>query len=246
MHELRIAHLYPDQMNIYGDRGNILTLRQRAQWRSIRAQVEGIQPGTSVDWHAYDLAFFGGGQDSGQTLIADDFVQRQAAGLSAAIEDDLVVLAICGGYQLLGHYFLTHTGEKLPGIGALDVHTVGGDRRLIGNIVVDWAEAGPGSPARLVGFENHSGRTYLGPGVKPLGRVVRGFGNNGEDGTEGAIRRNVHGCYMHGSLLPKNPHFADHLIELALRRRYGPDFRLEPLDDQLELKAHSVMVDRVT
>ena len=246
MYQLAIAHLYPDQMNIYGDRGNILTLRQRARWRAIEARVDGIRPGEPADWSRYDLAFFGGGQDSGQALIAEDFVLRQAPGLRAAIEHDLVVLAICGGYQLLGHYFLTHTGERLPGIGVLDVHTVGGDRRLIGDIVVDWSESSAGQPARLVGFENHSGRTYLGTGVRPLGRVVRGFGNNGEDGTEGANYRNVHGCYMHGSLLPKNPHFADHLLELALRRRYGPAVALAPLDDRLELMAHDVMVERVT
>jgi CobQ-like glutamine amidotransferase family enzyme len=244
MYTLKLAHLYPEQMNIYGDRGNILTLRQRALWRSIDLQVEPISSGVVVDWSQYDLAFFGGGQDSGQALIAEDFVQRQAVGLRAAIEDNLVVLAICGGYQLLGHYFLTHTDEKLPGIGALDVHTVGGDRRLIGNIVVDWQEAGV-EAQRLVGFENHSGRTYLGAGARPLGRVLHGFGNNGEDGTEGAVYRNVHGCYMHGSLLPKNPNLADHLLGLALRRRYGPTTMLSPLDDMLELTAHDVMVQRV-
>lgn len=245
MYHLHIAHLYPDQMNIYGDRGNILTLQQRARWRAIDVTVDAIQPGTTVDWERYDLAFFGGGQDSGQALIAEDFVGRQAEGLRAAIEAELVVLAICGGYQLLGHYFLTHTGEKLPGIGALDVHTVGGDRRLIGNIVVDWQRPDATGPERLVGFENHSGRTYLGSGVRPLGRVVRGFGNNGEDGTEGAVYRNVHGCYMHGSILPKNPHFADHLIAAALRRRFGPELMLPALDDRLELTAHRVMVERV-
>ncbi len=244
MYRLRIAHLYPEQMNIYGDRGNILTLQRRAGWRSIEVQVDGIKPGASVDWTAYDLAFFGGGQDSGQALIADDFVRRQAASFSTAIEDDLVVLAICGGYQLLGHYFLTHTGDKLPGIGALDLYTVGGDRRLIGNIVVEWqSDAHDRRP--LVGFENHSGRTYLGAGVRPLGRVVTGFGNNGEDGTEGAVYRNVHGSYMHGSLLPKNPHLAEHLLGLALARRYGAAAALAHLDDQLEMKAHDVMVARV-
>ncbi len=245
MHQLTIAHLYPEQMNIYGDRGNILTLRQRALWRSIDLTVDAVRPGMVVDWPAYDLAFFGGGQDSGQALIAADFVQHQATGLRVAVEQDMVMLAICGGYQLLGHYFLTHTGEKLPGVGILDVHTVGGDRRLIGNIVVEWTEARP-AKTPLVGFENHSGRTYLGSGVQPLGRVVRGFGNNGEDGTEGAIYRNVHGCYMHGSLLPKNPHFADHLLGLALRRKYGAAAVLEPLDDHLELTAHTTMVERVT
>ena len=245
MYQLTIAHLYPDQMNIYGDRGNILTLLQRAHWRDIGVRVDAVTPGSDVDWAAYDIAFFGGGQDSGQALIAEDFVGRQATGLRTAVEDGLVMLAICGGYQLLGHYFLTHTGEKLPGIGVLDVHTVGGDRRLIGNIVVDWIEPGA-APRRLVGFENHSGRTHLGTGVQPLGRVIRGYGNNGEDGTEGAVYRNVHGCYMHGSLLPKNPHFADHLIDLALRRRYGSNTVLAPLDDRLELTAHAVMVERVT
>lgn len=240
--KLRIAHLYPDQMNIYGDRGNILTLRQRSLWRGIDVEIDAIQPGMQTDWSRYDLAFFGGGQDSGQSLIAADFVQRQGQELRAAVEDGLVMLTVCGGYQLLGHYFLTHTGEKLPGVGIIDVHTVGGTRRLIGNIVIDWTRG----TERLVGFENHSGRTYLGSGAEPLGRVVKGFGNNGEDQTEGAVYRNVHGCYIHGSLLPKNPHFADHLISLALARRYGIRAELEPLDDHLERTAHDVMVARVT
>jgi CobQ-like glutamine amidotransferase family enzyme len=167
-----------------------------------------------------------------------------------ALEQHLTLLAICGGYQLLGHYFRTHTGEQLPGIGALDVHTVGGDVRLIGNIVVEVTDQlALGSPAQskplhLVGFENHSGRTYLGAGVRALGRVISGHGNNGEDGSEGAVYRNVIGCYMHGSLLPKNPQLADHLITLALRRRYGPDAALAPLDDTLELRAQHSMVTR--
>lgn len=241
---LRIAHLYPDQMNIYGDRGNILTLLQRCHWRGIAAEVLPVGPGDEVDWAAADLAFFGGGQDSGQALIAEDFVQRQGPRLRQAIEDGLVLLAICGGYQLLGHYFLTHTGERLPGIGALDLHTVGGDQRLIGNIVVEVPALAPHTPAtRLVGFENHSGRTYLGAGVRPLGRVLAGHGNNGEDGSEGAHYRNSFGCYMHGSLLPKNPQFADHLIGLALARRglAAP----APLDDTLELRAQQTMIARL-
>ena len=255
MNQLTIAHLYPEQMNIYGDRGNILTLAQRCRWREIAVQVDAIKPGQSVDWTRYDLVFFGGGQDSGQALIADDFVQRHGPNLKAAIDDGLALLAICGGYQMLGHYFLTHTGEKLPGIGALDLHTVGGEQRLIGNIAIEWTTAAddlalrmrdhPPEVRRLVGFENHSGRTYLGPGVKPLGRVLRGYGNNGEDRTEGAVYRNTHGCYMHGSLLPKNPHFADHLLGLALQRRYGSAAALHPLDDALETQAHQVMVGRL-
>jgi lipid II isoglutaminyl synthase (glutamine-hydrolysing) len=256
-YHLRLAHLYPDQMNIYGDRGNILALTQRCAWRGITVDLLPVGVGAEVDWEAIDIAFFGGGQDSGQALIASDFVERQGPAVRAAIESGLVLLAICGGYQLLGHYFLTHTGERLPGIGALDVHTVGGDARLIGNIVVgagSWV-SGDGSSqsnpqdlsrnTRLVGFENHSGRTYLGAGVQPLGRVLAGHGNNGEDGSEGAVYRNTFGCYMHGSLLPKNPHFADHLIGLALRRRYGPGAELVPLDDRMELSAQRTMVERL-
>ncbi|MEY3989648.1 MAG: hypothetical protein RI985_729, partial [Chloroflexota bacterium] len=165
--QIRIAHLYPAQMNIYGDRGNIITLVKRCQWRGIDVTVDAINPGSTVDWWAFDIAFFGGGQDSGQALIADDFVQRQGAEVRAAIQDGLVTLAICGGYQLLGNYFLTHTGDTLPGIGAIDVHTIGGDRRLIGNLAVelDW-ELGQGIPRTVIGFENHSGRTYVGSGAQ--------------------------------------------------------------------------------
>lgn len=258
-YQLRIAHLYPDQMNIYGDRGNIITLKQRCAWRGIAAEIVPVTLNTAVDWAEIDIAFFGGGQDSGQSLIAEDLLVRQGAGLRAAIEDGLVMLTICGGYQLLGHYFLTHSGEKIACLGALDLYTVGGDVRLIGNIVVeaDLSSAGrlaplgemPGQraaqPVTLVGFENHSGRTYLGAGVRPLGRVLAGHGNNGEDGTEGVVYRNVFGCYMHGSLLPKNPQLADHLIGLALGRRYGPLATLAPLHDELELTAQRTMVDRL-
>jgi CobQ-like glutamine amidotransferase family enzyme len=259
-YRLRLAHLYPEQMNIYGDRGNILTLSQRCAWRGIAVDLLPVGVSAEVDWSAVDLAFFGGGQDSGQALIAKDFVERQGPALRLAIDEGLVLLSICGGYQLLGHYFLTHTGERLPGVGALDVHTVGGDVRLIGNIVVEVGDGGWGmgdgasrlassfqlpAPSRLVGFENHSGRTYLGAGVRPLGRVLVGHGNNGEDGTEGAVYRNAFGCYMHGSLLPKNPQFADYLLALALRRRYGPGAALAPLDDQLELTAQRTMVERL-
>lgn len=242
---LRIAHLYPEQMNIYGDRGNILALQRRCAWRGIAVEVQGIGVGAQTDWQSFDIAFFGGGQDSGQALIAEDFVRRQGPGLRAAIEGGLVLLAICGGYQLLGHYFLTHTGERLPGIGAMDVHTLGGGTRLIGNIVVEMGDWGAALRSRLVGFENHSGRTYLGAGVRPLGRVLAGHGNNGEDGSEGAVYRNAFGCYMHGSLLPKNPQLADHLLGLALRRRYGDSAALAPLDDRLELAAQRTMAERI-
>ena len=261
-YRLRLAHLYPEQMNIYGDRGNILALTQRCAWRGIAVDLLPVGVGADVDWGAVDIAFFGGGQDSGQALIAADFVERQGPVLRAAVEDGLVLLSICGGYQLLGHTYVTHTGEQLPGVGVFDARTVGGAVRLIGNIVVGVGDWGLGTadshfnlqpptassqlPARLVGFENHSGRTYLGPGARPLGRVLAGHGNNGEDGSEGAVYRNAFGCYMHGSLLPKNPFFADHLIGLALRRRYGPGAELVALDDRLELAAQHTMIERLT
>jgi lipid II isoglutaminyl synthase (glutamine-hydrolysing) len=259
-YRLRLAHLYPEQMNIYGDRGNILTLTQRCAWRGVALDLLPVDIGAEVDWSTLDIAFFGGGQDSGQALIAADFVKRQGPALRAAVEDGLVLLSICGGYQLLGHTYVTHTGEQMPGVGLFDARTIGGEVRLIGNIVVEMGDGGwgmgvrstapspiphPPSSTRLVGFENHSGRTYLGPGARPLGRVLAGHGNNGEDGSEGAVYRNAFGCYMHGSLLPKNPFFADHLIGLALRRRYGPGAELAPLDDRLELAAQRTMVERL-
>ncbi len=239
--QVRIGHLYPDQMNIYGDRGNIIALQQRCRWREIDVTVTPIHPHQEVSWGDFDLCFFGGGQDSGQALIADDIVQRHAHNLKAACRDGLVVLAICGGYQLLGNYFLTHTGEKLPGVGVLDVHTVGGSQRLIGNLAIHTTL--PMTPHTLIGFENHSGRTYVGSGARPLGTVFAGFGNNGEDRSEGAVSQNTFGCYLHGSLLPKNPHFADYLITQALLRRYG-HADLAPLDDNIEHHAHQVMLER--
>lgn len=244
MQKLKLAHLFPAEMSIYGDRGNVIALRQRCAWRGVELVVTAVEPGDEVDWASFDLAFFGGGQDSGQALIATDLLERQGPGLRAAIEDGLALLAICGGYQLLGHYFLTHTGERLPGLGVLDVYTVGGKQRLIGNIVVESAI--DGAQGRLVGFENHSGRTYHGPGVRPLGRVVVGHGDNGEDGVGGAVYKNAFGCYLHGSLLPKNPQLTDHLIGLALARRYGPETSLAPLDATLERRAQAAMVARLT
>lgn len=252
MYTLTLAQLYPAQMNIYGDRGNVIALRQRCGWRGITLQILPIEVGQTVDWPTIDLAFFGGGQDSGQALIANDFLQHQAEGLGRAVEDGMVLLAICGGYQLLGHYFLTHTGERLPGIGLFDIHTVGGKERLIGNIMIETDLVAPdatpqalATPTRLVGFENHSGRTFHGPRVESLGRVRVGYGDNGTDGVGGAIYRNSIGCYLHGALLPKNPQLADHLLRTALQRRYGKAATLAPLDDTLELVAQARMVERL-
>jgi CobQ-like glutamine amidotransferase family enzyme len=241
--ELRLGHLYPELMNTYGDRGNILTLLRRAQWRGIDLQVEALGLGDRPDPAAYDLYFFGGGQDREQSVVAADLVAHKGPALREAADAGAVMLAICGGYQLLGREFRTGSGEVLPGIGVLDAWTVAGERRHIGNSVVRCAWDPQGHT--LVGFENHSGKTYLGPGCTPLGQVEVGAGNNGEDGTEGAFSRDVYACYLHGSLLPKNPWFADHLLRRALVRRYGPDAPFPALDDRLEEAAHRAVLERV-
>jgi lipid II isoglutaminyl synthase (glutamine-hydrolysing) len=232
---LRIAHLYADEMNIYGDRGNILTLQKRAQWRGIPVEIRSIGRGPGPDLSDVDLIFWGGGQDRDQELVFQDAAAHKVEAIKGAIAAGAVVLAVCGGYQLLGEYYVTADGKKLPGLGLVDLHTVPGPKRNIGNIVIETTGLGL-QPPTLVGFENHSGKTYLGPGLTPLGRVVRGAGNNGEDATEGVAAGNVFGTYLHGSLLPKNPHFADLLIERALRRR--APIGLDSLDDDIELAAH--------
>ena len=233
---LRIAHLYADEMNIYGDRGNILTLQKRAQWRGIPVEVRAIGRGPSPDLSDIDLIFWGGGQDRDQELVFTDAAQHKVAAIKQAIAENAVVLAVCGGYQLLGEYYVTADGKKLPGLGLVDLHTVPGPKRNIGNIVIETTGLGL-QPATLVGFENHSGKTYLGPAMSPLGRVVKGAGNNGEDGTEGVAVNNIFGTYLHGSLLPKNPHLADLLISRALARRGAVG--LERLGDEIELAAHA-------
>jgi CobQ-like glutamine amidotransferase family enzyme len=214
---LTLGHLYPDQLNLYGDRGNIMTLRWRCQQRGIHLRVVGLGIGDALAPDEYDMLFIGGGQDKEQAPVAQDLYEMKGIGLWAAIEDDMPVLAVCGGYQLLAHYYRPSEGPNMRGLGVFDAWTISpGPRaaRCIGNIAVSW------NGRTLVGFENHGGRTYLGT-AKPLGRVLKGYGNNAEDSTEGAIYRNAFGTYMHGSLLPKNPHFADYLIALALQRKYG-------------------------
>src|SRR5919204_4257320 len=229
---LRIAHLYADEMNIYGDRGNILTLQRRAEWRRIQVEVRAIGRGPSPDLSEIDLVFWGGGQDRDQELVFRDAAAHKVDAIREAINRGAVVLAVCGGYQLLGEYYVTADGKKLPGLGLVDLHTVPGAKRNIGNIVIETSGLKL-EPATLVGFENHSGKTYLGAGLTPLGRVIKGAGNNAEDGSEGVAQGNVFGTYLHGSLLPKNPHFADLLIASALRLKGPAD--LAPLDDSAEL-----------
>src|ERR1700716_2695865 len=239
---LRIAHLYADEMNIYGDRGNILTLTRRAEWRGIAVEIRAIGRGPAPDLSDTDLIFWGGGQDRDQELVFKDAAAHKVAAIRRAIEGGAVVLAVCGGYQLLGESYVTAEGKKLPGLGLVDLHTVPGVKRNIGNIVIQTSDLGL-TPPTLVGFENHSGKTYLGPGLRPLGRVLRGAGNNGEDQTEGVAAGNVFGTYLHGSLLPKNPQLADLLLARALRRRGLA--RLEPLGDSVEMAAHRSGRERV-
>jgi hypothetical protein len=235
--ELRLLALYPDQMNIYADRGNIVFLRRRCEWRGIGFAYAGAGPGDGIDPSAHDLLYIGGGQDRDQRAVAADMVKTKREALAAAVSDGAVLLAVCGGYQLLGHSYELGS-ERIAGLGLADLETVREPGpRLIGNVEVE-VDLGGGS-TRLAGFENHGGRTYLGDGARPLGRVIRGFGNNGRDGREGVRRANMIGTYLHGPLLPKNAWLADTLIQLALARRLGSPPELAPLDDELEAAAHA-------
>ena len=233
---LRLLALYPEQMNIYADRGNLLFLRRRCEWRGIGFEHSTSGPGERFDPGAHDFVYIGGGQDRDQKIVAADMLETKRGALAAAAGDGAVILAVCGGYQLLGHSYQL-ADETLPGLGLVDLETVrSGGKRLIGNVAIE-TEIGEGAQL-IAGFENHGGRTHLGPGAEPLGRVIKGHGNNGADGLEGVRRDNLIGTYLHGPLLPKNAWLADHLIARALGRggREAPE--LEPLDDSLERAAH--------
>ena len=241
-----VGWLYHDLMNIYGDRGNILTLLKRAEWRGYEPKLLELGRGAIKHMEDVDIFFFGGGQDREQSLVYEDLLEFKQAPLESAVVSGAAVLAVCGGYQLLGHYYQTGDGARFPGIGLIDVRTEAGKKRFIGDVVVDLRTSDLAimelTPPTLVGFENHSGRTFLGAKARPLGKVRMGFGNNGSDGTEGCVQGGVLGTYLHGSLLPKNPHLADYLIRSALSRR--GDVELSPLDDSVELAAHDRIVQR--
>src|SRR5712691_9315626 len=228
--DLRIAHLYPELMNIYGDRGNVIALAQRARWRGLEVQIRPYSVGewTDPDWP--DVWFFGGGQDQGQDIVGADLAARNGAALKRAVERGAAIFSVCGGYQLLGHEYVPEDAPAIAGLGILDVTTRAGKKRFVGNLLADSPDG------QLIGFENHSGRTYLGDRAKPLGTVVVGNGNNGEDKTEGAVQGKIVGTYSHGSCLPKNPWLADRLLAWALERRHGPQ-NLVPLDDREEKAA---------
>ncbi|HSJ18052.1 MAG TPA: glutamine amidotransferase [Solirubrobacterales bacterium] len=235
--KLRVLALYPDQMNIYADRGNIIFLRRRCEWRGIGFSYAAAGPGERFDPAEHDLIYIGGGQDRDQVQVAADMVETKRDALAEAVEDRAVVLAVCGGYQLLGHGY--QLGDsRIAGLGLADLETVREPGpRLIGNVTIE-VDIGSG-PQLVAGFENHGGRTYLGESAQPLGRVVNGHGNNGGDGYEGVRRANMFGTYLHGPLLPKNASLADRLIQLALARRGGAEPQLKPLDDELESAAHA-------
>lgn len=240
-------------MDTYGDKGNIITIAKRCQWRGIDVNVQGITVDDNVNPSNFDFYFFGGGQDRQQSIVAKD-LKNKSKDIKRAVEKGAVVLSICGGYQLLQNYFKTHEGVKIPGIGLFDAYTVASNDRMIQNLLIEIdpnIQSGIENvyistfnsqlSTSLIGFENHSGKTFLNPNLQPLGTVLKGAGNNGEDKTEGAVYKNAFGCYLHGSLLPKNPHFADFLIVKALERRYGI-VKLKHLDDSIEWHAHKSAV----
>lgn len=238
--QLNLLHLYPAVLNLYGDRGNIITLRQRSLWRGIELRVHNVGLGEDLPDVPADLFFMGGDQDREQEVVIADLRRRHGRRIEELVGDGVPFLAVCGSYQLLQRFYRPAEGPDLIGLGIFDAYTVHPGHetpRCVGNIVAEWPQGS------IVGFENHGGRTYLEGAAAPLATVVRGFGNNGEDGTEGARVANVFGTYIHGSLLPKNPAFADLLLSLALQRRY-PGAELVPLDDDLEHRAHEAAIRR--
>ena len=237
--ELRIAHLYPDLLNLYGDRGNIQCLRMRCLWRGIGAQVTHYRLTDPVDFLRTDIVLLGGGSDREQKIVCTR-LRELKEDFKSFVEDGGCVLAICGGYQLMGHYYDAADG-RMEGLSILDICTEQGSPRLIGNVVLRSEDSGS-FPYEIVGFENHGGRTYIGAN-KPFGKVLSGYGNNGEDGGEGVLMRNVIGTYLHGPLLPKNPHVCDYLLRRALERKYG-SASLQPLDDREELEANRYAAHR--
>ncbi|MGE5707911.1 MAG: type 1 glutamine amidotransferase [Bacteroidota bacterium] len=237
MPKLRIGFMYPALMDLYGDKGNVTVLQKRMEWRNLPVEVQTIQPEDTVSLRDFDLLMMGGGMDRDQEIVAADLGRRRED-LAQALEAGTVVLAICGSYQLLGHYFQPLDGERIDGLGLLDLHTVAGTKRLVGNVALETPFG------TVVGYENHSGRTYLGKDSQPLGKVLSGYGNNAEDGLEGILSGTIVGTYLHGPLLPKNPALADHLLSMALKR-HGHETMLSPLDDSFEEAANRTMRERL-
>ena len=242
--ELNICHLYPDILNLYGDRGNIITMKRRLEGRGIKVNIDECSIGQPLNADKYDIFFIGGGQDFEQEVLLRDLSSGKAQDIRTAVEEEKTFLAICGGYKMLGEYYKTWDGVQLDFIGAIGVHTIGAKERMIGNYM--FRTTPESGDTVVVGFENHSGKTYLSEQVAPLGMMLSGNGNNGEDKTEGARYKNVFGTYSHGSLLPKNPVLCDFILQTALNHRYDGAEPLAPLDDTLELNAHRYMQERLS
>ncbi|MDD4716637.1 MAG: glutamine amidotransferase [Eubacteriales bacterium] len=242
---LKICHLYSKQLNLYGDRGNMIALAKRCEWRGISAQIESCEIGESFDACSFDIVFLGGGQDFEQNLIRNDLLEVKRPSILRGVEEGVVFLCICGGYQMMGEYYIDQSGEKIDCLNAIPIRTETGGERLIGNLICTSEELRRlGADPLLIGFENHSGRTFLGDGAVPLAEIITGSGNNGRDTTEGARFRNVFCTYMHGSFLPKNPAMADLIITTALKRKY-PDFtRLDDIADEFEASAREELKKR--
>ncbi len=242
MDKLKVCHLYPDLLNLYGDRGNIIAMQKRLEWRGLHFEYSGISVGDSFNACNYDLIFIGGGQDFEQEVLLSDLSTDKKKSIRDAVETGISFLAICGGYQLLGTHYTSWNGMQFDFCGAVDIHTIGQEKRMIGDFLFTCPEK-PLNGLIVAGFENHSGKTYLGNGVKPLGHIIKGFGNNGEDGTAGARYKNVFCSYSHGPILPKNPVLCDFILETALKKKYG-DYSLEPLDNAIEESAGKFIIDR--
>jgi lipid II isoglutaminyl synthase (glutamine-hydrolysing) len=242
MTAIRVGHLYPEYLNIYADRGNLAVLEKRASWRGLKLEVESVSLGDELRPGAHDLLYIGGGQDREQGLIAPDLAARGGA-MREAVAGGAAVLAVCGGYQLLGRFYRGRDGEELPGAALFPIETVAGERRMIGDCLLD-CELEPGVRETLAGFENHAGVTRLDDGSESLGRVIAGFGNDGESGFEGVRVGSAIGTYLHGPLLPRNPWLADWLLERALEHRSGDPQALAPLPDDLEEDAHAIAAAR--
>nr|MDN4743282.1 glutamine amidotransferase [Lachnospiraceae bacterium C1.1] len=233
--QLRLCHLYPDELNMYGDRGNIICIKKRLKWRGIDCTVEEVGIGDEAVFSDFDLFFIGGGQNFEQELICADLKTKKGSEIVSAIEDGKTFLCICAGYQMMGHYYETYNGDRYGFLGAIDFHTVASAARMIGDYAFRLGEKSGAST--VVGFENHSGKTYLEKNVSPLGKVIKGHGNNGTDFTEGVRYKNVFGTYSHGPVLPGNPEFCDHILQTALERKYGK-VQLSVLEDSYENLVH--------
>ncbi|MGB9755976.1 MAG: type 1 glutamine amidotransferase, partial [Desulfurella sp.] len=240
---LDITFLFPNTMSTYGDSGNILSLEKRCQWRGIGVNIHFSDIYDSI--YSSDIYFWGGGQDRAQEIVSSNFSRQKIDFLGREVENNKLFLLICGSYQLMGKYYIDSNNNKIPGLGILDVYTQSSSKRMIGNTIIESNKKLSIGVNTIVGFENHSGKTFLEKNVEPFGYVKYGFGNNGLDKTEGALYKNVIACYQHGPLLPKNPHLTDYIILKALENKYGLSVNLQELDDSLELKAFNTLLNRL-